>query len=58
MSAAATMPMVSVYAGQSAIGFVIKRRTEYEAYDREQQSLGLYPTIKAAADAISDAVRP
>jgi hypothetical protein len=56
MSGASTTPMITVYDGQTALGFIIKRRAEYEAYDREQQSLGHYPTVKAAADAISDAL--
>jgi hypothetical protein len=53
--------MTTVYDGQTALGFIIKRRDEYEAYDREEKSLGMFPSMKAAADAISEAgetVRP
>ncbi len=47
--------MMTVYADKTVLGFIIKRRDEYEAYDRDERSLGMYPTVKAAADAISGA---
>jgi hypothetical protein len=49
--------MLTVYSSQTALGFIIKRRDEYEAFTREEKSLGLYPTVKAAVDAVSAAVR-
>ena len=49
--------MTTVYDGQTALGFIIKRRDKYEAFDRDEKSLGMFPTMKAAADAISGAMR-
>ncbi len=47
--------MMTVYADKTVLGFIIKRRDEYEAFTREEKSLGMFPTVKAAADAISGA---
>jgi hypothetical protein len=44
-------PLSYVYDGRACLGFVISRgRAGFEAFDREERSLGLYPT--AAANAV------
>lgn len=50
-----TTLLVTVYsAGHGCIGFVLARGVSgFEAFDAEQKSLGLYPTQKAAAEAIN-----
>jgi hypothetical protein len=46
--------MSSVYYGQRCIGFVLNRgRDGFEAFNAEQQSLGLFPTRNEAATAVS-----
>ena len=49
-----TPPMVYVYsAGHGCLGFVMTRGVAgFEAFDREQQSLGIFPTQQEAAAAI------
>ena len=46
---------LSVYDGSVCIGFLIKRgRAGVEAFDADgRRSLGLYPDMKSAADAVS-----
>jgi hypothetical protein len=45
--------MVSVYSGRACLGFIIARgRGGFEAFDRDEQSLGFFPTNVAAADAV------
>jgi len=49
--------MVSVYGGddgKTCIGFVITRRHNFEAFDRDERSLGKFPTMQDAADAVSE----
>ena len=47
--------MLSVYSGQTCIGFVMPRgRAGAEAFDANAHSLGIYKDPKAAADAISE----
>jgi hypothetical protein len=49
----ATTPMVSVYDGRACLGFILARgRSGFEAFDREERSLGLYPAAPAAANAV------
>jgi hypothetical protein len=49
----ATTPMVSVYDGRACLGFILARgRAGFEAFDREERSLGLYPAAPAAANAV------
>jgi len=48
------MPLVSVYDRSRIIGFILNRgRGGFEAFDAEEGTLGLYPSMKAAADVIS-----
>ena len=55
--------MLSIYlpgaGGRSTrcIGFVMPRRQDFEAFEADTKSLGLFPNQKAAADAISAAAR-
>jgi hypothetical protein len=46
---------LSVYAGGDFLGFVARRRDGFEALDAGGDSLGIFPNIKAAADALSAA---
>ena len=47
--------MQSVYDGRECVGFIVSRgRLGYEAYTADERSLGLFPTTKLAADAISE----
>jgi hypothetical protein len=48
--------MQVIYDGARCLGFLYARgRDGVEAYDADQRSLGLYPTSKAAADAVARA---
>jgi hypothetical protein len=48
-----TAPLSYVYAGRACLGFVLSRgRAGFEAFDRDERSLGLYPTAPAAANAV------
>jgi hypothetical protein len=45
--------MVSVYDGQTCIGFIFARgKLGFEAVDREERTLGLFQTQREAATAI------
>jgi len=47
-------PMVYVYDGRDCLGFILSRgKCGFEAMDRSEQSLGLYPSRQAAADALT-----
>jgi hypothetical protein len=47
--------MATVYAGQNCLGFILARgKTGFEAFTRDEQSLGMFGTQREAADAISD----
>jgi hypothetical protein len=51
--------MVAVYSGREILGWIIARgKTGFEAFDFDNTSLGLFPTQKAAADAIMEAGEP
>jgi hypothetical protein len=53
----AATAMISVYAGQRCIGFVIARGKDgHEAFTAAELSLGVYRTMKLAANAVSRAV--
>jgi len=46
-------PLVYVTDGREAIGFVLSSgRAGFEAFDREERSLGLFPTAPTAANAV------
>jgi hypothetical protein len=50
---APTTPMVSVYDGRECVGFVLARgKLGFEALDRDEHALGIFPTQREAADAI------
>jgi len=45
--------LCSVYDGTRCIGFVLRRVDGFEGFDAGERSLGVFDTMKAAADAIS-----
>jgi hypothetical protein len=48
--------MRSVYDGRRHIGFLLLRgKAGVEAFNADDRTLGIYPNMKAAADAVSDA---
>ena len=48
--------MVSVYDGRQYLGFILARgRSGYEVFDRDERSLGIYPTQREAAAALDEA---
>jgi len=52
-----TAPLAFVYDGRACLGFVLSRgRAGFEAFDREERSVGLYPAAPAAANAVCAAV--
>jgi hypothetical protein len=52
----AISPLAYVYDRREAIGFVLARgRAGFEGFDREERSLGLFPTAPTAANAVFDA---
>jgi hypothetical protein len=49
--------MVSVYDGRACIGFVLERgRAGFEGFTADERSVGLFPTQRAAAVAVMEAV--
>lgn len=45
--------MQALYSGATCLGFLYARgRDGVEAYDADERSLGIFPTQKAAADAV------
>ena len=44
--------MFSVYDDRECLGFVLCRRNAYEAFDRDEKSIGHFETAKEAAAAI------
>jgi hypothetical protein len=53
-SEAYSIRLHAVYSGRVCIGFLLPRgRLGVEAFDADDHSLGIFPTVKAAADAIS-----
>jgi hypothetical protein len=51
----ASTPMSYVTDGREAIGFILARgRAGFEAFDREQITLGIFKTAAAAANAVFD----
>jgi hypothetical protein len=45
-------PQYAVSDGRRCVGFVIARREGFEAFDHNERSLGISPTIREAAAAI------
>jgi hypothetical protein len=54
MTAPKSAPTLSyVYDGRTCLGHILARgKAGFEAFDRDDRSLGLFPTAKAAADAL------
>jgi hypothetical protein len=51
------MQALAVFDGQRCLGHILSRgRQGYEAFDRDDRSLGIFPNQQTAADAISEAV--
>ena len=44
--------MTSVISNRGCVGFVVNRRHQFEAFDADQKSLGLFNTAQDAIDAI------
>ena len=52
-TAVRSSPLLSAYDGQRCIGFVCSRgKLDFEAFDSEERSLGVYGTQREAAAAI------
>jgi hypothetical protein len=52
-NAAEAAPCLAVYDGQTCVGHILARgKAGHEATDPDDQSLGTFATVKAAADAI------
>jgi hypothetical protein len=48
-------PMSCVYDGRDCLGFILSRgKAGFEAFTRDEQSLGTFKTQREAADAISN----
>jgi hypothetical protein len=53
VSKSPTPPMVSVYEGRECLGFILARGPAgYEAFDRDERSLGVFATQREAAAAL------
>jgi hypothetical protein len=50
--------LVPIISGQPCIGFLIAGPRGVEAYDRNEQSLGIFPDVMAAAVAVEKSVAP
>jgi hypothetical protein len=50
-------PMQYVFDGRECLGFILRRgKLGFEALDRDEQSLGLFPSQRDAANAIATRV--
>jgi hypothetical protein len=47
------MQGLSLYAGVQHLGYLLPRRQGIEAFNIDTQSLGVFPDMKSAADAVS-----
>jgi hypothetical protein len=55
MRCTAVSPMAYVYDGRQCLGHIIARgKSGFEAFDADDKSLGLFPSQRAAADAITN----
>jgi hypothetical protein len=46
--------LAAVFAGQTCIGFLLSRgKLGFEAFDHDEHSLGVFPSMKLAAAAVS-----
>jgi hypothetical protein len=49
--------LATVFAGQTCIGFLLSRgKLGHEAFTADERSLGVFPSMKLAASAVSEAV--
>jgi hypothetical protein len=56
MIGASSTPIVSVYDGRKRVGFILARgKLGFEAFDRNERSVGMYPTKQEAARALDEA---
>jgi len=47
-------PMAYVYSGRDILGHILSHGPKgFESFDRDDKSLGIYPTQREAADALS-----
>jgi hypothetical protein len=50
-----TAPMAYVYDGRDCLGFILTRgKLGFEAFTRDEHSLGMFKTQREAADAITE----
>jgi hypothetical protein len=50
-------PLSYVYDGRDCLGFILVRgKIGFEAFDRDERSLGLFPTTRAAATALMETI--
>jgi hypothetical protein len=47
--ASATRPSLSVYDGQTRLGYLVRRDNGFESFDNNDVSYGVFPDMKAAA---------
>ena len=53
MSGRPTTPLVSIYDGRECLGHVLSRGPKgFEAFDRDDQSVGIFETQRQAANAL------
>ena len=51
--------LASVHEGRRLLGFILNRGVDgFEAFDAAERLLGIFDTMKKAADAISDEASP
>ena len=49
--------MLSVYDGQRCLGHIVRGKRGFEAFDADDNRLGVFPSDHEAADAVSMRVR-
>src|SRR6516164_6799812 len=47
------MPRFAIVSSTGCAGFILCRRHEFQAYDAEEKSLGLFPSEEAAVEAVT-----
>jgi hypothetical protein len=50
--ASATRPSLAVYDGQTRLGYLVRRGSNFEAFDNDDVSYGTFTTMRAAAFAV------
>jgi hypothetical protein len=52
-------PILSIYNGHHCLGFVLARgQVGFEAFDRDERSLGIFPAQETAIDVIHAEIAP